>query len=219
MSWRARARHALLLASAHVQHSHTFLCLPTHKRCTASAARVRCRDFGSRVEALKILQELLSCMGKAASSQLPTIMSSAWRLFEAAPAVYEALVIPNISNTEDGHDTTAGSAEGGGSAAGGSKDGGSGRESGGESTSFAREGDVTFEAVVEQLYEFLLTVQGSAALQPQLKGALRQVVHNTICFMQVRHQSLFDCSPFCPGGCPGFCSGFCSALSSVVVPR
>lgn len=137
------------------------------------------------MEALKILQELLSCMGKSAASQLPTIMGSAWRLFEAAPPVFEALVIPN---GDDGRDTTTGSGDGVASAAGGSKDGGSARVTppeAGDSSPFMREGDVTFETVVEQLYEFLLTVQGSAALQPQLKGALRQVVYNTICFMQV----------------------------------
>lgn len=135
-------------------------------------------------------------MGKAAATHLSTIMGTVWHLFEAAPPVFEALVIPNADDGADGHDPTVGGGGGGSDGnttalARGSNDGGSAAVAGGEggadgAAGAAGDGDVTFETVVEQMYEFLLTVQGSAALQPQLKGALRQVSYNTICFMQVR---------------------------------
>lgn len=160
-----------------------------------------CRDFGARVEALKILQELLACMGKAAAAQLPSIMSSVWRLFEAAPPAFEALVIPNPSDDGGGggHDTTAGSGDGGGGHDTTAGSGAGGGGAGGGGSGGGAEGDVTFETVVEQLYEFLLTVQGSTALQPQLKGALRQVAHNTICFMQVRRMHELHALSTCMG--------------------
>ena len=112
-------------------------------------------------EALKILQELLCVLGKSMSAELPQVMGAVWRLFEAAPAAFEALVLPRSEEEEDGGQ--AGEAE---------------ARLGGEI--------VTFESVVEQLYEFLLTVLGASSLQEQLKNALQVMAFNTITFMQVR---------------------------------
>lgn len=95
------------------------------------------------------------------TADLPKVMGAVWRLFEAAPAAYEALVLSRSTDADDGEQ--AGDGETG---------------QGGEV--------VTFETVVEQLYEFLLTVLGAASLQEQLKSALQVIVFNTITFMQVQ---------------------------------
>lgn len=100
-------------------------------------------------------------LGKSMSSELPKVMAAVWHLFEAAPAFFEALVLPHADDAEDGGQP--GEGEGG---------------AGGEM--------VTFETVVEQLYEFLLTVLGAASLQEQLKSALQVMTYNTITFMQVQ---------------------------------
>lgn len=120
-----------------------------------------CRDFAVMAEALKILQEMLCVLGKSMTPELPKVMAAVWRLFEAAPAAFEALVLPRSDAVEDADDA-------------GDVEGGAGVEV------------VTFETVVEQLYELLLTVLSAASLQEQLKSALQVMAFNTITFMQVQ---------------------------------
>lgn len=142
------------------------LCVPspTPHRAPATASPVEhadvrcihCRDWAARQEALIILQELITCMGKTAAPHVAAAMGHAWAFCEAAPAVFQAVVV------EEGG-AAAGDAEG-----------------------------VDFETVVEQLYEFFLTLLGmrdaatgktQAAL---LHSVLPRLLHHTVTFMQVR---------------------------------
>jgi hypothetical protein len=134
------------------------------------------RHFAVLAEALKILQELLCVLGKAMTPELPKVMAAVWQLFEAAPAAFEALVLPHPDRTDEEDQHAEGEGVG--------------------STEVT-----TFETVVEQLYEFLLTVLSAPSLQDQLRSALHVMTFNTITFMQVPLSSCFhleSCMPPSP---------------------